>query len=400
MSYWAGSLGAVRARSIPEQPFLAGSCTWRPPFLRLRCARVKAFDHFYLVPLACAILQARGAEEMLPGAKRVLFLGDSITYSGQYVELIEAYFVTRFPNRPIEFLNLGLPSETVSGLSEEGHAGGQFPRPDLRERLERVLTKTKPDTVIACYGMNDGIYLPFAPERFAAFRHGLVRLREQVAAAGAKMIHVTPPVFDEAKGQGPGYGNTLDRYSEWMLGQRAAGWDVADVHQPMKRVLQQRRKADPKFFLAGDGVHAGELGHWIIAKQILLHFGAKDLAGIESGAGMARAHPNGTQILGLVQQKQRLLKDAWLHHTGHQRPGMNQGLPLAEAQAKAAELDQQVRALAKPQAAGQDSSARPRTADHRWERRVGDGDLSDGRPLELRASVNHTGVGPPMDAFQ
>ena len=100
--------------------------------------------------------------EMLAGAGRVLFLGDSITYSGQYVELIEAYFVTRFPKRQIEFLNLGLPSETVSGLSEPGHAGGAFPRPDLHERLARVLEKTKPDVVIACYGMNDGIYLPFA----------------------------------------------------------------------------------------------------------------------------------------------------------------------------------------------------------------------------------------------
>ncbi|PYJ01033.1 MAG: G-D-S-L family lipolytic protein, partial [Verrucomicrobia bacterium] len=185
-------------------------------------------------------LQARGVEEILPGAKHVLFLGDSITYSGQYVESIEAYFTTRFPGRQIEFLNLGLPSETVSGLSEEGHAGGQFPRPDLLERLARVLAKTRPDAVIACYGMNDGIYLPFAPERFTAFSNGLVRLRERVTAAGAKMVHVTPPVFDEAKGKGPGYGNTLDRYSEWLLGQRAAGWYVADVHEPMKRVLLER----------------------------------------------------------------------------------------------------------------------------------------------------------------
>jgi len=75
---------------------------------------------------------------MLSGARRVLFLGDSITYSGEYVESVEAYFVTRFPEREIEFLNLGLPSETLSGLSETGHAGGAFPRPDLHERLGRA----------------------------------------------------------------------------------------------------------------------------------------------------------------------------------------------------------------------------------------------------------------------
>jgi hypothetical protein len=40
-------------------------------------------------------------------------------------------------------IDAGPPSETVSGLSEEGHAGGQFPRPDLVERLTRVLAVTK-----------------------------------------------------------------------------------------------------------------------------------------------------------------------------------------------------------------------------------------------------------------
>ena len=80
--------------------------------------------------------------------------------------MLEAYFVTRYPGRTIEFINVGLPSETVSGLSEEGHAGGQFPRPDLHERLGRVLEQIRPDLVFACYGMNDGIYLPFNEERF------------------------------------------------------------------------------------------------------------------------------------------------------------------------------------------------------------------------------------------
>src|SRR5690349_15538230 len=104
-----------------------------------------------------------------PKVMRAIFLGDSITHSGLYVSLVEAYFVSRYPNRAIEFINVGLPSETVSGLSEEGHAGGQFPRPDLHERLERVLTAIKPDLVFACYGMNDGIYMPLDEERFRKF---------------------------------------------------------------------------------------------------------------------------------------------------------------------------------------------------------------------------------------
>jgi lysophospholipase L1-like esterase len=300
--------------------------------------------------VACSLVSCatRGPhnQEMLPAAKRVLFLGDSITHSGQYVEFVEAYCVTRFPERRIEFLNLGLPSETVSGLSEPGHAGGQFPRPDLHERLARVLEKTKPDVVIACYGMNDGIYMPFAGERLGKFTNGLLRLRERVAAAGAKIIHVTPPTFDEVRGKGPGYGDTLDRYADWMLEQRAAGWEVVDLHRPMNRVLAERRKIDPGFFLGGDGVHPGEAGHWIMAKQILLHLGAKDLTDVEGAKAMLSVHPNGEQLLNLIQKKQRILRDAWLTETGHKRPGMSKGLALGEAQTKAAELQKQIRVLA------------------------------------------------------
>src|SRR5690606_34599850 len=104
---------------------------------------------------------AREAAARLPAdVRRIVFLGDSITYGGHYITLIETYFRTREPQRDLEFINVGLASETVSGLSEEGHAEGKFPRPDLHERLARVLAQTRPDLVFACYGMNDGIYLP------------------------------------------------------------------------------------------------------------------------------------------------------------------------------------------------------------------------------------------------
>ena len=59
----------------------------------------------------------------------MVVLGDSITYSGQYVDDVEAFLRTRSMMGGLEFLDLGLPSENVSGLSEPGHAGGKFPGP-------------------------------------------------------------------------------------------------------------------------------------------------------------------------------------------------------------------------------------------------------------------------------
>jgi hypothetical protein len=110
--------------------------------LRILAGTLSVFFASFL-PLASQSAESNDGLRDLQKAHRVVFLGDSITYAGQYVEFIEAYWVTRFPDRRTEFLNLGLPSETVSGLSEVGHAGGEFPRPELRERLARVLEKNR-----------------------------------------------------------------------------------------------------------------------------------------------------------------------------------------------------------------------------------------------------------------
>lgn len=295
--------------------------------------------------------EAGAASQALSRNERILMLGDSITYAGQYVEYFEAFLRLQNPHWHGEVLNLGLPSETVSGLSEEGHAGGQFPRPDLHERLERVLTQTKPDLVIACYGMNDGIYLPLDETRFAAFQSGIEWLRERVIAAGARIIHLTPPTFDPKNGKadmppGENYNAVLDRYSDWLLGQRERGWDVVELHGPMDRFLAKQRATNPDYRLAGDGVHPNDIGHWLMAAPLMVRFGAPaEVADWESVQPLLAGLPQGEGFLGLVQQRQRLWKDAWLTATGHKRPGMRKGAPLVEAQLQADGLETRIRRL-------------------------------------------------------
>ena len=292
------------------------------------------------------------AAEFLPGVQRIVFLGDSITYAGHYVDQFEAFLATRYPGRQFEVLDLGLPSETLSGLSEPGHAGGKFPRPDLHERLDRVLTKAKPDLVIACYGMNDGIYQPLSEERFAKYREGIEKLRAKVTAAGAQIIHLTPPVFDSApiktdsSGEPgkmyTGYDDVLAKYSEWLVSKRADGWRVIDLHGVMRRILDARRATEPGFTFAKDGVHPSEAAHWIFSMEL-----AGDLSGDDRHAAMElmnklRDPATSRGLMKLIRQRGRILSDAWLTDTGHQRPGMNKGLPLQEAQAKAKELTEQI----------------------------------------------------------
>ena len=299
------------------------------------------------IRLACLLLwvcfvSARAAEP----ACRILFLGDSITYAGRYVELVDAALIAQHPGARYEVLNLGLPSETVSGLSEPGHAGGAFPRPDLAERLDRVLEQTHPDIVFACYGMNCGIYYPLDPARFAAFKKGIESLRAKVLARGARIIHLTPPVFDAAANPAgllpagrdtypnayEGYDEVLAAYGAWLMDQRVHGWTVLDLHSTMRAALAEQRKAQPNFTFSGDRVHPNDAGHAVFAKLVTDYLGLS-------------AAPPSAEILKLVERKQRLLKDAWLTATGHKRP-MGKGKPLAEALPMAAEWDQSARALA------------------------------------------------------
>ena len=188
--------------------------------------------------LLAAITSVSAADKShMDGVKRIVFLGDSLTYAGQYVDILEAAFRVEHPDRAVEFINIGLPSETVSGLSEPGHAGGAFPRPTVHERLDRVLAKAKPDLIVACYGMNCGMYYPFSEERFAKYREGMELLRKKSAAIGAKVVHITPPVFDARPIAAKvlpagldayptpfaGYNDVLAQYSAWLVAQRARG---------------------------------------------------------------------------------------------------------------------------------------------------------------------------------
>src|SRR5262249_58388263 len=95
-----------------------------------------------LSPALAAPLAAQDTESL--AGKRVVFLGDSITQSGGYVAFTTWYLEKLYPMKDFDIIGLGLASETLSGLSEDGHAGCKFPRPCLFERLGRLPEKARP----------------------------------------------------------------------------------------------------------------------------------------------------------------------------------------------------------------------------------------------------------------
>lgn len=287
--------------------------------------------------------------------RRIVFLGDSNTFAGTFIAYLDAFLITRFPDRKYELINIGLPSETVSGLSEPDHP---YPRPDVHSRLNRALQLTKPDFVVVCYGMNDGIYHPFDPGRFEKYQEGIRRLLDKVRQSGVKVALMTPapfdglPVKDKLLAAGAGkyswmrpyekYDDVLGRYSEWLLTLRKQGVLVADPHTAINRHLAETRKTTAGYRVSGDGIHPNEVGHRIIAEELLRTLHAPEPIKLDT----LSSEPRYREFWKLLKERERLLGLAWLTHVGHKRPDTPKGIPLAEAQKKAAALEQQIRELA------------------------------------------------------
>lgn len=278
-------------------------------------------------------------EALLENAKQIVFLGDSITYAGQYTDSFAAWLLTREYDVVPTVINVGLPSETVSGLSEDGHAGGRFPRPDLAERLERVLSLTKPDLVFACYGINCGIYQPFSESRFESYQRGINALRDQVSQVGASLVLITPPTYDDARANREfSYNGVLDRYSQWLIELRNEGVLVVDLHGPMTGELMSRRKSEPEFTFQPDAVHPNAEGHWLMARVLFGWFGDVKASSAKSPASWLASTSLSPELLELVRRRQTILRDSYLSNAGHTRPGISSGLPLDQALAQAKEI--------------------------------------------------------------
>jgi len=243
-----------------------------------------------------------GAEEPkvdTPAGRTVLFLGDSITAAGGYVRIIEAELAKQAP--PWKVINHGKSSETVSDLSEEYHPGR---RPCLFARLDKELADAKPDWVVACYGINDGIYHPYNEKRFAAYQAGVVTLIKKVQASGARLVLLTAPPYAKPGPEFPKgtsaaeadkllakanaeaeseaeknprkfgymspyayYDNVMAQYATWLLTLNGLNdVHVVDLRAPMLSSLEKTHDGDP--------IHPNETGHGIMAKAFLAEWPA------------------------------------------------------------------------------------------------------------------------------
>jgi len=281
--------------------------------------------------LATVVVACAQSAEALAG-KRIVVLGDSITQGGTYVSFMDYFLQKSRPQLRFEVYPLGLSSETLSGLSEAGHAGGKFPRPSLFERLGRTLEKMKPEVVFACYGINDGIYQSLDETRFKAFQTGVTKLLDQCQAAGVKQVYlVTPPIFDATTKPGEfNYDAVMTAYAAWEVQLTRPGLTVIDLHTAMRKARDARTEV-----FSRDRVHPGDDGHLLMARTILAGAGITTL---DITAKEAMADP----LFKAVDQLRKLRASKWMAYIGYSREKVVAPTPLGDADELVAKLQAKV----------------------------------------------------------
>jgi len=273
--------------------------------------------------------------DMLSG-KRVAVLGDSITQGGGYVSFIAYYLDRLYPSKDFDIYSLGLSSETVSGLSEASHINHGFARPCLFERLDRLLAKVKPEVVIACYGMNCGIYQPLDDARFNAFKNGNSNLIQRCKDAGVKtVILVTPPLYDYKKDDPTAfYDGVLASYGAWEQTLKLPNVYVIDLHT----VMRKDRNDHPETVISNDRVHPGEAGHLLMAKTILKGLGVvvpdEDIATIKKDP-----------LFNLVAKRRAMRANGWMPYIGYSRGKTFRAESVDKTEADAKKLQDEINVL-------------------------------------------------------
>jgi len=216
--------------------------------------------------------QVSHAFESFANDTRYAAIGDSITHAGRYLVYLETFYLTRFPDRNIEMVNLGISGDTVSGA------------------LTRFSWDIEPQHAVVAsvmFGMNDvnrslyesGKDDSTINERRAAkireFRSNLALLVKKLTDTGTKVVVVSPTIFDEFASiespTAPGLDAALaecGRKAEEVAHQ--FGIPFIDVHSPMKRLSEEIHKIDPSATIVGpDRVHPQAPGHLLLMSFLL-----------------------------------------------------------------------------------------------------------------------------------
>ncbi|MHB1768119.1 MAG: SGNH/GDSL hydrolase family protein [Phycisphaerae bacterium] len=253
-------------------------------------------------------LHAASRQFYLKPGDRVLFYGDSITEQRFYVNEVELFVRTRFPNLHVRFINSAFGGDRVTG----GGAG------TINIRLKRDVFPFKPNIITIMLGMNDAWYVPFKQRIFNTYAKGYEHIIQalQKHLPGVKIVLIEPSPYDDVthkpyfsldpKYNGPnGYNDVLIRYGKFVR-QLAAKYHLMCVNfnKPLVSVLRKVNRIDHALAaqIIPGRIHPDANGQLVMAEALLNAWGAPAaVTAVQINAGdttVARAE--NTSVSGLI----------------------------------------------------------------------------------------------------
>ncbi len=195
------------------------------------------------------------------------FIGDSITHVEylpvSYVELLDNYYLSHYPELETEFRNLGMAGYTVQDILDIYDVDPAF----------RGINKA-----VILLGMNDAMQ-KIPTEEYLADLEELVNRFKEEGLSGEDILVLSPTPYDQTCGinydrNGVPYQTTdtgLLDFTEKLPG-KTAQWGVAylDLHTPMRNLsLEIQKENDRNTLTVGDCIHPDLEGHWMMVYEIL-----------------------------------------------------------------------------------------------------------------------------------
>lgn len=202
---------------------------------------------------------------------RVVFIGDSITWTGLYLKDIYAFCVTRYPNERVCFLNRGIAGDTLTRAFN---------------RFEMDIMSESANKACLMFGMNDynqtyyymqnpdSNTLDLRKRAIAQFKNNMNTMISKLSNRKINSLtFLVSSIMDETTviDSKPvftfGYNDALAS-SKDQLQTLINGSDrkLVNFNQVMFDANKELHITDPKStVVSGDRIHPGELGSWIMA---------------------------------------------------------------------------------------------------------------------------------------
>lgn len=211
-------------------------------------------------------------ESFFNNGDNIAFIGNSITHGGTYHAFLQAFNALRFRNNKVSYINCGVAGDGVDGMLG---------------RLDNDILVHKPNYAFIMTGMNDvnrSLYFKgeitedILEKRQNALDNYYLKtekLAKLLITNNVKPIFITPSIYDQTV--------KLERFNDYgtndALGLCAAhirkmakkyDANVIDFYSIMNKINLEEQKKDSTFTIVGqDRIHPGELGHFIMANEII-----------------------------------------------------------------------------------------------------------------------------------